>query len=302
MFISNQATPAETLAELLAMSSRDETDTARFKAFKHDKHLCPGFRRSIRAMMDAYKSHRTDVQTTQGPRDNGVDVLLTYKYDVESRRVGLQMKSYSEIQDYASGKDPGFVKNLKAQYAAAVQRVDDYYIVLCTDEVAHAGQIQTLSSEIAGWEKLKIILPSQALSFFEMTPDDVRAFVTRLLCEQDAVLEAALAAVDPDRPTESLMKLACVCRLLSTGVAELDDTALTELFVDATGDTSADGLPDLLWDLPTYGLEMIETAGYRIDLALLPSALCAIYFDSLVRHNRSEGEMVDYLARLLGLR
>jgi hypothetical protein len=301
MFITRFATPAETLSELLSIPGLNETDTARFKSATHDKHLCPTFQKRVSAMMDAYMSHRSDVHNTQGPRDNGIDVLLVYDYAVETRRVGLQIKSHGEIAKWAAGNDPNFVKTLKAQYAAATQRVDDYYIVLCTDEVVHSRQIRTICSEMAGWARLKIVLPRQALACFEMDDDDVRAFVTRFLCADDGVLKAALATVDTERPYESLMRLACLCRLLLTAQAELTDADLQELYVRATGQQDAQCLPDLLWDPQSLGLEVVNGGDFRIDLSSLPRPLCALFYDSLVRHPRDEDEMLNYLARLLGL-
>lgn len=56
------------LSELLSLKGVSAADTKRFEELRHDKHLCPGFRDRVETMLSAYKSHRTDVQDTQGMR------------------------------------------------------------------------------------------------------------------------------------------------------------------------------------------------------------------------------------------
>ena len=53
-------------------------------------------------------SHRTDVHDTQGPRDEGVDVLLNYADYDGQHRAGLQIKSHHEIEDWRKGPRQSF--------------------------------------------------------------------------------------------------------------------------------------------------------------------------------------------------
>ena len=212
MFITDRLTPAEMLSELLAINGYTKPDTKRFELLRHDRDLCPQFCERTSAMLDAYMSHRTDVQVTQGPRDEGVDVMLNYE-DNGQHRLGLQIKSYSEIELWNKGKQKDFVNTLKAQYTSAIQtvRVDDYYLLLCTDEIAHEKQIRIICSELKQFYRLKIVLPRRALAFYEMTDIEVRAFVTRLLCGHDTVLKAALKEIKkmrlyPDLPTTKTLR------------------------------------------------------------------------------------------------
>ncbi len=122
MFITNQLTPAETLSELLNLKGYSKADTERFRKLRHNDHLCPGFRERVDGVLDAYKSHRTDVHDIQGPRDEGVDVLLTYAFDGE-HRVGLQVKSFDEIEAWRTKRDKEFVQRLKAQHATGVHKL-----------------------------------------------------------------------------------------------------------------------------------------------------------------------------------
>jgi hypothetical protein len=55
-------------------------------------------------MLDASKSHRTEVQDTEGPRDEGIDVQLYYDEYGQHRQVALQIKSFVEIARYPSAR------------------------------------------------------------------------------------------------------------------------------------------------------------------------------------------------------
>ena len=151
MFITNHLTTAEILSELLDLRGYKKSDTEEFSSLRHDRDLCPAFRERVNAILEAYLSHSTSVHVTQGLRDDGVDVMLTYESDDDGlHKAGLQIKSYKEIDDWANKKTSSFIMNLKAQCAAAVQkvRVDDYYLLICADEVLHKKQNELICSEL----------------------------------------------------------------------------------------------------------------------------------------------------------
>jgi hypothetical protein len=90
----------------------------------------------------------------------GVDVQLNYE-DEGQHRVGLQIKSFDEVEPWARKRDREFMQRLKAQYATAMQntKLDDYYLLLCTDEVDHKEQVRLICSEMKQFDRLKIVLP-----------------------------------------------------------------------------------------------------------------------------------------------
>jgi hypothetical protein len=302
MFITDQLTPAETLSELVSLKGYSKADTERFRKLRHNDHLCPGFRERIAVMLEAYKSHRTDVHDIQGARDEGVDVLLRYTLDGE-HRIGLQIKSFDEIEAWRTKRDREFVQRLKAQQATGVHnlRVEDYYLLLCTDEIEHKDQIRLICSELKQFAGLKIILPRQALAFYELADVEVQAHVTRLLCRDDSVLEAAVKSVRDMPPDRAFLTIALVCRAFE-GQLRLSQKEVFDLYADWQGvdpksGPEGDRLANLVWELDGAGLTA-DGDGFVIEIPQLSTALCAIYFD--LKERRS-GDMVLGLAAMLGV-
>jgi hypothetical protein len=231
MFITDSLTPAETLSELLGIKGYTKDDTERFTSLQHNKDLCPGFCDRASTMLDAYASHRTDVHDIQGARDEGVDVMLKYKQDGSTRRLGLQIKSYNEFKKWEQGKDDNFVQRLKAQYTSAVNnaQVDDYYLLLCTDETEHQNQIRLICSEFKLFDSLKIVEPRQTLAFYELANEEVHAYVTQLLCKDDSMLKAALRCIGDMSRDYAYMVLALICRAFE-GEVELTDEDLVMMY------------------------------------------------------------------------
>lgn len=46
--------------------------------------------------------------------------------------------------------------------------VDEWVLVLCTDEVEHLSLVRAICSEFKSVEKVKVIEPRQALAFYEL--------------------------------------------------------------------------------------------------------------------------------------
>lgn len=289
MFITDRLTPAETLSELLALKGYSKLDTERFRSLRHNRDLCPGFREQISALLDAYKSHRTDVHDTQGPRDEGVDVQLNYEDDGQ-HRVGLQIKSFAEIEDWAKKRDREFMQRLKAQYAVALQnaKVEDYYLLLCTDEIEHEEQIRLICSELKQFDRLKIVRPRQALAFFEASSGQIQAYVSRLLCRHDSVFEDAKKAIEGMPGDRAYVLLGLVCRAFS-GRLDVSQDDLVDLYqsweeMNPGCGARGDRLANLVWELDGAGLSTVSGSdGYSIDLTHLPNSLCAIYYDQKQR-------------------
>lgn len=303
MFITNQLTPVEMLSELVNLKGLSLEDTKRFRTLKHDKHLCPGFRERTATMLDAYKSHRTDVHDTQGFRDEGIDVHLVYNHEGE-HHAGLQIKSFDEIEAWATKRDPSFMLRLKAQYAAALSNVgaDYYYIMLCTDEIAHKKQIRSICSEFKQFREARIVLPRQALAFFELDDEWIATFVTQALCEHDAVLEAARAEATRMDPDHAYMQLALLC-MACEGEKSVSQERLLEIYeewleLSPGGSPIDERLPELIWALNgggfTYGTEGEDS----LALEDFSTSWCALYFD---QKQRRGGDVQGRLAMLLSI-
>ena len=248
--------------------------------------------------------HRTDVHDTQGPRDEGVDVQLSYE-DGGQHRVGLQIKSFDEIEAWAKKRDREFMQRLKAQYATAMQnaKVEDYYVLLCTDEIEHKEQLRLICSEMKQFDQLKIVLPRQALALYDSSEAEIQAHVTRLLCKGDRVLEAALRAIAGMPADRAFMLLALICRAFA-GHLNVSQEDVSEIYQEWEEfnpglDPGGERLADIVWELDGSGLSMSEgDDGFTIEIAHLPTPLCAMYFDQKLRCG---GDPLTSLATLLGV-
>ena len=180
------------LSELLSFRARKD-DTEKFRRLRHDEHLCPRFRDQTERMLDAYISHRTHVRDIQGFDDEGADVLLQYREDDEVKRLGLQVKSFSEIRKWANGHDKFFLKNLKAQVATAHSNMnlEHVYVLLCTDAEMHQKQVRRVSSALKKFDYVTVVLPHHAITFYELSEIEVVTTVARILCDEDFVLSKA---------------------------------------------------------------------------------------------------------------
>lgn len=280
MFITDELNPGELLAELLKGRRVSSDDTAEFAALRHDRDLCPGFKTRLSAMLDVYAAYRQDAHDIQGMRDDGVDVLLTYRdADGMDRRAGLQIKSDDEFDKWASKKLELMMK-LKGQYASAMQnaRIDDYYVVLCVDETKHRKRIRMLASELKNFGHCTIIEPREAMGFLDMTETAVVARTTRLLCRDDKVLNAAIAEADREEPDVAYFMVALVCRAME-GRGEVADEDLAVLWSDwcelhagATGDSR---LGRVVSELTGSGVLDESLPAYKIQIENLPVAICA---------------------------
>jgi len=301
MFITHELSPLEMLSELVSLEGVSTTDTKRFVDLRHDQHLCPGFRDQVEAMLSTYKSHRTDVQDIQGMRDDGVDVQLRYHQD-GNHRIGLQIKSHKEIEDWKTKRDPNFVMRLKAQLATAVANVDVdyYYVLLCTDEIAHAKQIRVICSELKQFDKVRIVRPRQALTFFELDDTLISTFVTQLLCESDPLLEAAQNKASSMEGDHAFMLLTLMC-MACEGEGSVTGEQLSGIFdewieLSPSAAPADERLPDLLWHLDGKGLSLSSGGEDRLAIADFPTSWTALYFDQ--RH-RIGSDLRARLAHLL---
>jgi len=301
MFVTNELSPLEMLSELVSLNGVSSEDTKRFAELRHDKNLCPGFRDQIETMLGTYKSHRTDVQDTQGIRDDGVDVQLRY-YQDGNHRVGLQIKSHKEIEDWKTKRDDHFVMRLKSQLSAAVANadVDFYFVLLCTDEIAHQKQIRFICSELKQFDNVRIVRPIQALTFFELDNSWISAFVTRKLCKSDPLLEAARTEACSMVGDHAFILLTLMC-MASEGQRFVTQEQIFEIYDEwtelvASAASVHERLGDLLWQLDSNGLSVTTDGVDRLSIADFPTSWTALYFD---QKHRLGGDIRTRLVQLL---
>lgn len=284
MFVTDQLTPAEILSELLARDDVENEETKKFRSLRHDRDLCPKIRENAVTALSAYKSHRADVHITQGLRDDGIDVLLRYKAE-EERTIGLQIKSFDEFEKWANGRDSAFLQRLKAQAATAIlgRHVEKYHIVLCTDGIHHRQEIMCICSEMREYERTNLVLPRNALSFYELDGDEIGSLTTRLLSRRDSVYQAAHEELSRMQNDTAYLYIRLLSHALE-GNSVADETTLDQFYNDWLELTDSDNddrsrLGDILSELNGSVLDVKPTGGDHIELSQFGAALCSIYFD-----------------------
>ena len=264
MFITNELTPGEMLAEFLKGRRASLHETSMFAKLRHDKNLCPRFAEQVSMMLDVYRAYGQEVHDIQSIRDDGIDVLLRYQdQDGNDRRAGLQIKSDDEFCKWEADKYP-LLSTLKAQYATAISngKLDEYYILLCVDAVRHKSRIRTVCSELKNFSPVKIIEPQDLCEFYEMSPTELWAKATSLLCHNDTVLKKAIEEVTASSPDIAYFVISLVCFAFE-GKHEISSDDLFDLWsgwIEFSGknDDTRDRLPSILWHLSCYWLQALH--------------------------------------------
>jgi hypothetical protein len=308
MFITEELSPGEMLAELLRGRRVRPEATERFAKFKHNADLCPKFTEQVTTMLDVYRAYGQEAHDIQGFQDDGVDILLKYEdRHGESRRAGLQIKSEDEFIKWEK-KTLDLPKTLKAQYATAIAdaKVNEYYLVLCADAVRHRDRIRMLKADLKNFVPCTIIDPTDALGLFEMNGLEILARVTRLLCQRDKILNAAIHELDGEVTDVAFFLLALMCWAFD-GYLRVTQDQLFELWYEweefaGTSAGSQDQLSDTVGTLVGSGVLEYDGSECVVAVNRLPPALCALYFDQKVRITHVAARLRTHLIDLLDLR
>ncbi|ACM39547.1 MULTISPECIES: hypothetical protein [Rhizobium/Agrobacterium group] len=305
MFITNALSPAETLAEILQKNSSIIADTDWFKTKKHDADLCPMFESLGVEILQSYKAYRAGCHDIQGMRDDGVDILLKYDSEDGATKIGLQIKSYPEFQDWVAKEDKTFMKTLKSQYTEAMQNVgvEHYFLILCTDAHEHRKQIRMISAELKNFANLTIVKPVQVRGFTLLSHWELQATVTRLLCQDDPVLNAARECFSDLATLDDYMTLDLLCRAFGGANEPIDNGDLEDIAEQWTelagGARDMDEVADALGFMESSGYLRYVGERYVIVPEEFPNALCAIYFDLRARNGLAADDALAYLVPLL---
>ncbi len=294
--------PAALLEELLRYHKVKSSETAEFAEMSHDE-VCRTVLDQIDVILGAFEKYHHISYMTQGPRDNGVDVLLkgTVKDDEPERFFALQVKSYNELED----RDNQLARNLKAGLIDAEnsyqQGLERYYILLCGDAKKHAKRITGITNEFTKMKRVRVIGPRELLAFLRMPTTTIAAVIDRHLGEDDYVRKMARANAARYMPRQLYFILACICWALDNSSDVLPSDffeedprmlALEERFgegaVVACLERSADS------DLETYA----EPYSRRVRLENF-KAIRALYYDLQVRYDESSEELFEHLYEYL---
>ncbi|MEX3930386.1 hypothetical protein AB4Y32_00985 [Paraburkholderia phymatum] len=295
-------TPATLLEELLRYRQAGPSRTANLAALTHDD-ICRRVEDQIELMLGSFSKYQHISHMVQGPRDQGVDVLLKSvdQEDSPERYVALQIKSYNEIAD----KTNDLSKDLKSGYFNANDRydcrLDRYYVLLAGDSRKHAKRLAAITNELAKTENIRVINPRYLLTFIEMPQSTIEAVVDRHLSEDDYVRKEARYEAAGYTAAELYFILACVCWVLENSSDMLPEDfyrqdarmmELAEIYGSEAMDECIQRFSDS--DLEVHA----EPSSTRLRIEHFP-AIRALYYDLQVRYDESPVDLFNHLFQFL---
>lgn len=305
MYVTENISPLELLSQLLTLPAPQKIGD-NFRNLGHNDVLCTRFNDLVNVMLGAYMRHRAGAYDIQGFTDQGADVLLSCENDEgQILSAALQIKSYAEVEQdlkLETGKRQ-LISKLKAQYVNALSkhRIDTFYVLLCCDGgKKHRDFVRRVCAELTGLANVKVIAPAYAWAFFEMRPDNILAYCTRVLCSGDPLLREVR---DMFEGRSTAYRWAAI----NAVVNQLDDMRsldIDDLHWAGGGEPSKgwhDELDSAIQDL-LFNADLDSISGSTFELAhdaFLP--LRALYYDTRVRHGTSGTTMISLLMQLTDL-
>ncbi len=199
--------------ELLRYRQSPGKHTHVFRKLKHNAHLCPAFERQANRTLDCFLKFHNIAYDVQGINDRGTDIVLRYDIDPDnkesiSRYIAFQVKSYDDIES----KD--YLRVLKAQCFEAKTEystlLDQYYILLCTDQYQHKNRIRQIKKSFSTSENTTVIDPIYTATFLRLNPIRISSIVSALLRDDDIIYERASSDLILYTPTEIALYSAIV--------------------------------------------------------------------------------------------
>jgi len=123
----------KSIYDLLVGRRASLKETKIFKKWKHNKDLVPQFNNKINLILEQFERYHRICYEIQGIKDKGIDVLVKYEIEAEDKFIGIQIKSYDDLNK------EHWLQNLKAQMTdvnanyQANSSLVDFYIAFCTD-------------------------------------------------------------------------------------------------------------------------------------------------------------------------
>lgn len=202
--------------------------TGIFKTQKHNANLCPKLQHRLESAFDAFDKYRRITYEIQGPRDQGVDVLIRQIFHDQTYFICFQIKSEDDLRDKT------WLKSIKAQWfdsEKTYHEMLDYYILLCCDasNSVTKGKIRLLESEFSSIPTVHIIEPEYVLSFLRLSNVQTDAIIKAKLGSDDIVFRNGLSIVNDLTPTEA----AVLFYLIYQDVCEEKESTDQEAILDS---------------------------------------------------------------------
>lgn len=182
------------VSEILQINNCTNTDTSEFKNLSHNKDLVPRYKKNFDKLIHIIGTYYNDCYDIQGVNDDGVDVLLKYLLNDEKYRIGFQIKSYHDI------KEKNWQTILESQLfkACGKWKIDDLYVVFCTDSIEHKDKLRNGIAEIEKSSdcEIHIVEPENALTFYNFNSVDIFSTIYNFFHKNDSRLQRARKCIE----------------------------------------------------------------------------------------------------------
>ena len=286
--------------ELLRLRESNTEDTADFELYSHDD-VCEKVDAIARTLGDYFLKYEAISYIVQGPRDQGVDVLLKVTPDDEPQKfIGIQVKSFGELND----KKNDVSKQLKAGFHDARYHYDRglvrYYILLCGDAEKNAKRMSAITNEFAKEKSVRVIGPRHILNFLRLTDATIAAVVDTFLREEDVVRQQAKREVVEYSKSELYFLLVCISHVLENGSDKIEESFLfNDVMCQVNEQFSAHVFDEVFHNLSESVLEIhAQEQSIRLRIESFP-AVRALYYDNQVRYGTMGQDLITNLFEYL---
>jgi hypothetical protein len=294
----------DNLTFLLRYRRAPDKATEAFRHWKHNCDLLPKIQAQLEALLEARGKFRSIVYDTQGIHDDGTDIVINYhKGDEPDDHICFQVKCYDDL----AKKD--YLKELKAQRDDTFRhfnRLQHYFILLCTDGIAHKSRMREIMAAFRTAEQTEVIEPAFVFTFLHHPKARVEAFVKRAMETDDLVLRLALESLVISSPSARALVIFMTVKSVLTGkrsfiIEELfseptlrsiyeelrgQHAALSDSIDDDTGlgeDDAKNGQPEMAgWRSRDYPVQQVADFELQMadDLSLVETDLLEYSADS----------------------
>ena len=311
MQFKGQVTPATILEELVHYSQAEPVETDAFSHLRREDDLCPRFLEKTEHILAAFKKYlpiNYDVHRTAGDRLNEADILVQYSSarisNGEDRCIAMRFTSFDDFET-----DDDLLEKIKADISRSErdygERLDRYYLLLCTDQRKHAERVRAISTELkANSAAVTVVEPAYAWFFYAMEDAMIDAVTDMLVYSEDYVRCQAREQVAGIGKRKLILLLSCLIHAIEErgGFTVSDDFLMQD---ERLHEFEADEPEDegrLSEDVAamegTFFFREADVDGFEIYQDSV-SAIVAMYYDAKVRYGHAGDDAVHYLHTFL---
>lgn len=323
---------------LLRYRRSTERATKLFTNWKHNADLLPKMQGQLEILRDARGKFQAVVYDIQGIHDEGSDIVIRYHLDDKpDDLICFQVKSFDDLSK------TDYLQVLKAQRDDTFRsgkQPQHYFIVLCTDGIAHKSKIREVTAAFKDAARTEVIEPAYALTFFSHPKARIEAYIKRSVETEDIVLRLALESIEIPSPSARALVIYMTVKSVLAGRLsfKVDDllsdpilrTSYNELreqhsTLNASGEYDegevaemsgawsrdypvqqvADFESQIADDLSLVETDLLEYSSDSGEIILGTNsvlALRAVVSDAVARYSYDEPELLAYMFSLAGVR